>query len=238
MCINKVISCVKSKVSWKLFEWIALVCLLIVTGFFASEVWCEYINKATSVKTYFEEQQYLNPPIIVMCFNPSIKPLIMQKYNASLQDILGFNDFISNETIYEEAIFQIGRDFNLTFEGIGRKHDIEIKTLYTLVSGQCYKINPKHKMKERNPFNLRVTMREDLEFMPKMSFYFTSDQNSYFSITDDLKGTILYLETKPTGYYTVMLQKSEYEKLPQVSNCNPENIAPMECIGKRFDKVI
>ena len=230
-------SCFSSKLSWKIVEWIAFLGLLLVTGFFVKKVLHEYSIKATSVKTYFEEHEKLDLPVIIMCFNPSINPFITQKYNASLHDILGFNDFESNGTIYEEGIYKIGRDFNITFDhGIGgNQKKEEITTLYTLVSGKCYKINPKHKMKERNPFNLRVTMREDLEFMPKMSFYFTSNQNSYHVITEDVKGTILYLETKPIGYYSVMLQKSEYKKLPEVSNCDPENIIPMECLSKRLD---
>ena len=100
-------SCFNSKLSWKIIEWIAFIGLLLVTGFFVKKVWTEYASNATSVKTYFEERKQLDLPVVVMCFNPSINPLITQKYNASLHDILGFNDFVSNETIYEEGIYKI-----------------------------------------------------------------------------------------------------------------------------------
>ena len=233
---HNITSYLNSKVCWKIVEWLAFLGLLLVTGFFVKKVWIEYFSDATSVKIHFEEQERMDLPVIVMCFNPSLNPMIRQKYNASLQDLLGWTDFVSNETIYEEGIYKIGRDFNISFKGIGHKHlqNIEIKELYTLLSAQCYRINSHLKAKVRMSFNLNVIMREDLEIKPRLSFYFTTVPNSYHVITEDIKGEILYLETKATGFYTVMLQKSEYKKLPEASNCNEENIIPMKCISKRL----
>ena len=179
MCINKIISCLNSKLSWKFLEWLILLGLLVMTGFFVREVWCEYVNRATSVKTYFEVHELMDLPTIIMCFNPSTNPMIGQKYNATVNDIFGLTDFLSNETIYDEAIYKIGRDFNITFVGFKHEHDVEIKTMYTVVSGQCYKINPKCKRKARHSFDLMVIMRKNLEFIPNISFYFTSNENSY-----------------------------------------------------------
>ena len=228
-------SCFSSKLSWKIVEWIAFLGLLLVTGFFVKKVWHQYLSQATSVKTYFEEQEKLELPVIVMCFDPPINPMVRQKYNATVRDILGLTNFMSNETMYEEGIYKIGRDFNITFDrGLGIKTNVEISNLYTLVSAKCYRIDPNLKRKVRQPLTMNIMMRKDLGSMPKLSFYFTSDQNSYHVITEDVKGTILHLKTKANGYYTVMLQKSEYKKLHEVSNCIQENIIPMECISKRL----
>ena len=235
MCINKVFSCLKSKISWKVVEWIILLGLLIVTGLFAYEVWYEYVSKATSVKTQSEVQENLELPVIVMCFNPSINPLVRQKYNISLHDIMGHTKYKPNATMYEEAIFKIGRDFNITFRGAGLNlKDVEIKTLHTFVSGMCYRINANQKMTIRQVFSLRMRMRKDLKFKPNVSFYFTSAQNSYNVIDNSVMGQILFIETKSTGFHAVPLQKSIYKKLQEVSNCNQDNKTPMKCASQRF----
>ena len=238
MFFNNTTSCSNSKLSWKIIEWIAFIGLLFVSGFFVKKVLHEYSTKATSIKTYFEEQRKLDLPVIVMCFNPPINSLVRKKYNATVYDIVGLTDFISNTTIYEEGIYKMERDFNITFDGIGKHKNIEITEMYTLLSATCYRIKPHQKKKVRMSFNLNVIMKEDLEFIPNVSFYFTSDQNSYNVISEDLKGNILFLNTKGSGFYTVMLQKSEYKKLHEVSNCNQENIIPMECISKRLVKIL
>ena len=240
MYINKVFSCLKSKVSWKIVEWIALLGLLILTGLFAFEVWYEYVSNATSVKTYFEVQENLHLPVIVMCFNPPIKPSIRKKYNTTLGDIFGtVNNPQSNITIYEEGVYTIGRDFNITFLGNGiNSHNVEVKALHTFVSGMCYRINANHKISVKEVFSLNMMMRKSLEFKPIVSFYFASEQNSYNVIDNRVMGQVLFIETKSIGYHAVMLQKSRYLKLHEVSNCNQENTIPMECVGQRFSKIV
>ena len=227
----KCIKCLNFKFSWKIVEWLALLGLLFVTGFFVNKVWDEYVSKVSSVKTNFEVQKNLDLPVIVMCLNPSIQPPVMERYNKTLHSYL----FNSNLTMYEEAIYEIGRDFNITFDGEEVNQDIiEIKKLYTFVSALCYRINTNIKRKVMQTFLMNVKMSKKLEYFPKLSFYFTSDQNSYNVIDERLVGNILYLETKSTGYHTVLLQKSEYKKLEEISDCNEENTIPMECISKRF----
>ena len=108
----------KSKVPWKILEWIVLLGLLIVTGLFAKEAWVEYVSNSTSVKTYFKAEEEMDLPVIVTCFNPPINPNVRKKYNATLFDIFGFTNFQSNISIYKEGVFLIGRDFNITFPGL------------------------------------------------------------------------------------------------------------------------
>ena len=87
-------SCFNSKLLWKIIEWIAFIGLLLVSGFFVKKVLHEYISEATSVKTYFEEREKLDLPVMVMCFNPPINPMVRQKYNATIYDIFGQTQFM------------------------------------------------------------------------------------------------------------------------------------------------
>ena len=251
MVITKSVSCLNFKLSWKLTEWVTLLGLLIITGFFVNNVWQEYVSNATSVKTYFEEQEDLDLPVIVMCFNPGVNPIVRQKYNTSLHDILGHTNFQSNVSLYEEAIYKIGRDFNITFSGVGvnkefqkfqglNTQNIEIEELYTFVSSLCYRIKPNLKIKISEKLSMNLVWRNDLKFKPKVTFYFTSGQNSYNVIDTNVMGNILYVETESTGQYAIMLQKSKYKKVDTASNCisNQNVIIPMECYGKRYSKRI
>ena len=236
MCINTVISCLKSKVPWKILEWIVLLSLLIVTGLFANEAWVEYVSNSTSVKTYFKAEEEMDLPVIVTCFNPPINPNVRKKYNnASLFDIFGFTNFQSNISIYQEGVFLIGRDFKITFPGLD-KNKTEIKSLHTSVSGLCYRISTILRIRVSKAISLNIKWKKNLKFKPNVSFYFTSHQNSYNVIINNVMGKIFFMETSPIGFHAVMLQKSIYKKLDTVSDCNKENTIPMECASKRFVK--
>ena len=103
--------------------------LLSVTVLFAKDVWNEFISKSTSIKTQYEAKESLDLPVIVMCFNPSIKQSVMDKYNKS--DISDIN-YESNATIFIEGSYHIGKDFNLTF--YPNSKTISIKKMYTAYS--------------------------------------------------------------------------------------------------------
>lgn len=201
--------------------------LLSITVFFAKDVWKEYISNSTSVKTQFEAKEALDLPVIVMCFNPSIKQSVIDKYHSSVSSIN--HEF--NTTIYNEGTYHIGEDFNLTFYPSSKT--TSIKKMYTAYSALCYKISPNMKLKLMDRFFLYVNMRKHLIQMPGVVFYFTSDQNSYNVMDDTVVGNILSVETKSTGFHTVLLQTSSYKRLPSMSDCDPENTIPMEYISKR-----
>ena len=227
---NKLEMCLKH--SCKLVEWFVLLGLLVVTGFFVKEVWNEYVSKETSVKTHFEVHEHLDLPVIVVCFNPTIKRQTMNKYNLSKWQI-----YRSNLTIYEEGIFKIGRDFNVTFSSQSEnfnQESVEVKQMFTNHFGLCHRIVPIFKIRAMERFFLSVEMSEELKNMTSIGFHFTSDQNSFNVMDDRVVGNILHLQTKAVGVHTVMLQKSYFNKLPSISNCSIDNIIPMKCASQRY----
>ena len=80
--------------------------LLSITVFFAKDVWKEYISNSTSVKTQFEAKEALDLPVIVMCFNPSIKQSVkintIHQYQVSTMNLT--QQFTMREHITLESI--------------------------------------------------------------------------------------------------------------------------------------
>ena len=218
--------------AYKLLELLILLGLLFVTGFFVKDVWNKYLTKATSVKTHFEVQDFMELPVIVMCFYPPIKQVVLEKYNIELYR----NIFKSNLTFFEEGSFKLQRDFNVSSKLESDKsyhlENVEVEELYTHYHGLCYRFVANFKMDVMDKFVVILKISKELKNTTKMGFYFTSDQNSYNVIDDRVQGNVLHLQTKSTGLHTVLLHRNTYKKLKSTTNCDGENTIPMKCASQ------
>ena len=107
-------------------------------------------------------------PTITICFQPSTKQTILNKYNVTMLDFFWSNT--KNLTIpwldfYDEVGIKIGRDFNITYRYSptdyyedyyseknlvmissitkGLNSNITFTDIHTMWSGRCYKLKPK-----------------------------------------------------------------------------------------------
>ena len=72
-----------------LLEWSIFGGLIIGVGFFVQEVWKDYQTQVTTVKQYSEKWEEIVPPTMTFCFNPPVKPAVLDKYNISILELLG-----------------------------------------------------------------------------------------------------------------------------------------------------
>ena len=202
----------------KLFKWIVYGLLLIGVGFFVEEVCDSYLSKSKSIKTYVEIQETLVPPTIMICFNPTAKYSVLKKYNLTMPDLF-YKDL--NTTIFEEATYNLGRDFTLLvgYEEIGISSDssefrnMSIEEIFTFFSGKCYKLSfHEVEIMAMDAISLRMKMKEHVpnSDFPYVTFHFTSEENSYGIIPLTWKDGRNYLnleiDLNDTSYYDVVLE--------------------------------
>ena len=141
--------------------------LLLMAGYSVRLVWNNYQSKDTSTKVS-KILQFMTRPTITICFQPSTKQTILNKYNVTMLDFFWSNT--KNLTIpwldfYDEVGIKIGRDFNITYGYSptdynedyyseknlvmisslmkGLKSTITFTELHTMWNGRCYKLTPK-----------------------------------------------------------------------------------------------
>ena len=237
-----------SKKVLKLFliilEWSIFGGLMIGVGFFVQEVWNDYKSQVTTVKQYSEKWEKIIPPTMTFCFNPPVKPSVLEKYNISLPEFLGYRSFESNISLLEEGFYQIGRDFNVkrlekTLNVEDNDEKESIKQIYTFWNGFCYQFTSKVKVEKLEYFSIDVIMNNVSRIgqLPKVDFYLTSEENSHGIIIDQWNdgGQPLHQETNFNGEidYCPYLHLLVHKRLPKVSNCS-EIAHPLVCGTKKY----
>ena len=224
-----------------LLEWSIFSGLIIGVGFFVQEVWNDYQTQVTTVKQYSEKWEEIVPPTMTFCFNPPVKPSVLDKYNISILELLGYGSFETNTSLLEEGIYQLGRDFNVT--RLGNNLQLEdndkkesIKQIYTFWNGICYKFISKVKIKKLEYFGIDIVMNHNImnEKLPELDFYVTTEENSYGIIIDQWNdGAQPFHETTFNGQiYNPFLYPLVHKRLEKISNCS--KIAhPLACGAKK-----
>ena len=141
--------------------------LLLMAGYSVRLVWNNYQSKDTSTKVS-KILQFMTRPTITICFQPSTKQTILNKYNVTMLEFFWSNT--KNLSIpwldfYDEVGIKIGRDFNITYRYSptdynedyyseknlvmisslmkGLNSNITFTELHTMWNGRCYKLTPK-----------------------------------------------------------------------------------------------
>ena len=127
--------------------------LTLSSGWFMSDVWLKFQSKDTAIKQYSEPRSEL--PTSVLCFDPSVKKSVLDKYNLSMYEFSHMKNLSAQPEpwleFYKKAHFRLERDFkisirNHTFLKLGTNviEDLNItvglEELFTLWNGFCYKI--------------------------------------------------------------------------------------------------
>ena len=228
-----------TKTFCKIFLWSTYLFLMVGVGFFVQEVYDEYFAKSTSIKSYVEIQDLMVPPTIMICFNPVVKNSVLLKYNMNLVDFIGFGNTETNLSMYDEGLYKIGRDFNITI--IWNEHHIvvtnetnannsfvSVEEIYTFYNGRCYKITPNFKVKAMNAFMTKIEMDQSIEpiDLQFVNLHFTSEENSLGIIQGQwLEGKhSLSLEAKlnKSVGFEVYPELHKLKKLKLTNNCHPK----------------
>ena len=71
---------------FKALKWVFHGILLILSGWFMSDVWTKFQAKDKCFITY--EIERTHEPTTVICFDPYVKPTILRKYNTNIMNFL------------------------------------------------------------------------------------------------------------------------------------------------------
>ena len=67
-----------------ILKYFLLIGLTLSSGWFMSDVWLKFQSKDTAIKQYSEPRSEL--PTSVLCFDPSVKKSVLDKYNLSMYE--------------------------------------------------------------------------------------------------------------------------------------------------------
>ena len=248
----------KIKLLQRLFlfiEWIVLLALVISAGFFVRDVWSNFKLHHTSMKALVEESSLMENPTIVLCFQPSIKSSILQKYNVTTKQfhyakVENLN--ISWIEFSKDLSYKIGIDFEIILflnDDVGQAIRIQntsltqnqskmihFEVVNTLEAGLCYKITPKLKT-PRNAMNfIAIAFNQELadEDVPNLKLIFTSEENSFGIINMDwVEGDEFIVEVDPklNLSHGVNFKAVRQERLELTTRCGKESF--YKCLSKR-----
>ena len=220
-------------------EWATFGGLMLGVAFFVQEVWRDYQSQVTTIQQYSELWEEIEPPTIVFCFNPPIKGQVLEKYNKTLREVLGYSEFETELDLLEEGFYQIGRDFNITKWGkevkFGENEELNIEKIYTFWNGICYSIKPRIKLHKLSYYGIDIRTSKSIKtkYLPKINFFLTSNQTSHDIIfsqwTDGTHPLHIDVDLKEKIEYYTSLQVFKYQKLEVVSNCSFTLDPPIVC---------
>ena len=236
------------KLCKKVFEWMIIIGLLIGVFFFVQDVLNQYQSMKSGVKSHIEIQEKIVPPTIAICFNPLAKMSVLAKYNMSMNEFLGITNKASN-IVYEEGIFQIGRDFNLSLQLSKKKHNetytkptldnnFQVIEVDTFVNGRCLKITPVPEMTvevlEFMAILVKLNENIDKADRPLTQFHITSEKNSYGIVLGywfDGKDFMIEANSNDSSvFYEISLETKKFQKLKD--KCRDQGNS-IECASKR-----
>ena len=236
------------KLGTKVIEWIIIFGLLIGVFFFVQDVLNQYKSKKSGVKSSVENQGKIIPPTITICFNPLAKMSVLAKYKMSMTEFLGFDNKVSS-SVYEEGIFQIGRDFNLSLQLSKKKYNqtyttastddnFQVREVDTLVIGRCLKITPVPELTVEvlEIFRISIKLNENMDKVdrPLIQFHITSEMNSYGMVLGywfDGKDFMIEANSNDSSvFYEISLETKKLQKLKY--KCRDEGNS-IECASKR-----
>ena len=236
-------------------EWIVLLGLVISAAFFVRDVVSNFKLHHTSMKALVEESSLMENPTIVLCFQPSIKSSILQKYNVTTKQfhyakVENLN--ISWIEFSKDLSYKIGIDFEIILflnDDVGQAIRIQntsltqnqskmihFEVVNTLEAGLCYKITPKLKT-PRNAMNfIAIAFNQELadEDIPNLKLIFTSEENSFGIINMDwVEGDEFIVEVDPklNLSHGVNFKAVRQERLELTTRCGKESF--YKCLSKR-----
>ena len=232
----------------KVFEWIIIFGLLIGVFYFVQDVFDQYQSKKKGVKSSVDEQENITPPTISICFNPPAKMSVLAKYNVSMTEFLGFDKKASSD-MYEEGIYKIGRDYNLTLNLSKKKHDetytkpttddnFQVTEVDTFQYGRCLKITsvPEVTFEVLEILGMVVKLNRNIRVddRPFIQFHITSETNSYGMLLGywfDGKDFMMEANSNDNSvFYEIGLETKKLKKLKY--QCSQEGNS-IQCASKR-----
>ena len=236
------------KLCKKVFEWIFIFGLLIGVFFFVQDVLIQYQSMKNGVKSSIEMQDGITPPTIAICFNPPAKKSALAKYNMSMAEFLGFNKKASI-SVYEEGIFQIGKDYNVTLRLSKKRHDetytkptidnnFQVTEVDTFEYSRCLKITPVPEVTFEVLEILVILVKLNGNIgkydRPLIQFHITSEKNSYGMLLGywfDGKDFMIEANSNDNSvFYEIGLETKKLKKLKY--QCSQEGNS-IQCASKR-----
>ena len=173
----------------------------------------------------------------------------LEKYNLSMVEFLGFDAEVSR-SVYEEGIFQIGRDFKLSLHLSKKNFDetyiaptaddiFQVTEMDTFVNGRCLKITslPEVTFEVLEMIAISVKLHKNIDEAdrPFIQFDITSEKNSYGTLLGhwfDGKGFMIEANSNDSKiFYDIAIETKKSQKLKP--ECLEEENT-IQCASKRY----
>ena len=139
----------------KIFDWVLYLGLIFASGFFMIDSVHKFSDKSTYFEVITRKGEPIPLPTLTVCFKPCFKESGLKEFNLTdFEYILPRKAGFSIQDVFENSVYEIGKDFNFSIGYIKEspvivdkpsKIDIgsikvEVKGLVTQYLGKCYKI--------------------------------------------------------------------------------------------------
>ena len=197
-------------------EWILFFGLIISSVIFTWSVFVKYNSKATIIGQF--EEKIMMRPTITICFTKDIWK-IFSDFNMSYYVFDGLDEDVDH--------LEMGKNYNAI-----SKEEIYLQKIYTNYKGICYQLNFRNTNEIFQNLLHQIKISSDIHELPKMEFYFTSEQNSYgITFSDWRNGEVLKVDIKGRNFKTVDITAMKHVFLKSESKCSDESF--YECFGSK-----